>query len=265
MIITVTVYKRPELLKRCLQSIQHALFPRNSTVKIIVSCDWHSQDMTERMSSVIQESSRPTNGVYHKKRLGVANHPRWLFNYCANEFQYKKHKTIVALEEDTIVSPDCFLLADWALRQKEYQFVNLWHPIYWSIPINWESQPEGTIADSRVHEDIELRSPFGWAFTTEFWRELEPQWNGKIRSPYGWDWQLSHLCYRENWRCLTPEVPRVYNTGREGGTYDTPDNWDATQRDVVICSVVPNKYGLYKHSNLDSSPIPGWVQEEMRA
>ena len=262
MIITVTAYKRPELLKRCLESILSASLPRNSTVKIIVSCDWHSVEMSQSMilNIPIRPDIRP---IIHQKRLGVANHPRWLFNWCTNEFKYKKHRTIVALEEDTIVSPDCFLFADWALRQKGYQFVNLAH----LENVSWSHTPAYApfeIADSRVHEDRELRSPYGWAFTTEFWRELEPQWNGKIRSPYGWDWQLSHLCYREKWRCLTPEVPRVYNTGRENGTYDTPANWGATQRDVVICQVVPNKYGLYKHSNLDSLPIPEWVQEEMR-
>ncbi len=255
MIVTITAYKRPALLAKCLESIAKADLTLVSSV--IVSLDWHSEEMYMDMFQVF--SKYRYNGVCEvrfltlsQKRLGVANHPRKLFNTIAEE---TSKQAICALEEDTIVSPDAFLFAAWALDQPGYQFVNLAGQRKQVIAQD--------VADTRVHEDWELRSPYGWAFTPALWRQLEPQWNGKIRLPYGWDWQLSHLCYRENWRCLTPEVARVYNTGREDGTYDTPANWDATQKDVVICQAAPNKYVVVEHERPRPEDWPEWVKQEV--
>ena len=260
MIVTVTAYKRPELLSRCLEFIVTA--DVSPVSHVCISCDWHSNEMYDRMFVAchnILPRNFPFTITKHDKRLGVANHPRWVFNRNYTD------DAICALEEDTIVSPDCFTFADWALRQPGYQFVNL------APGPNFSHQPKifGGLHDNDfefVHEDWELRSPYGWAFTPAFWRELEPQWNGKIREPYGWDWQLSHLCYREGYRCLTPEVARVYNTGRENGTYDTPGNWDATQRDVVLCQAAPCsiQYKLITHQRPEPENWPEWVKFEVR-
>jgi hypothetical protein len=254
MIVTITAYKRPELLKKCLESIETAHL--GPVTEIHISFDYHSDEMTALMIKVCKSCIFDKYFGPTKTRLGVANHPRALFNKLV-------YSDICALEEDTIVSPDTFLFAEWALKQPGYKFVNLARgPNFFhnatmlSTTAKWFSEV--------VHEDNELRSPYGWAFTADFWRLLEPQWNGKIRAPYGWDWQLTHLCYREGWHCLTPEVSRVYNTGRENGTYDTPANWDATQRDVVICQTVPYKYIVTKHSSLDTAPVPAWVADEMK-
>lgn len=254
MIVTITAYKRPLLLKRCLESIMAASL--EGVTGIVVSCDCHSKEMYKEMYQVTDQimGASSLRGPYMARfkqsyRLGVANHPRWLFDTVTANYT----DAIVAIEEDTIVAPDAFRFAAWALQQKNFQFVNLAR----GPRISWD----GYFDDKSVHEDYELRSPYGWAFNHEFWKQIEPFWNGKIRAPYGWDWQLTHLCYRNGWRCLTPEVARVYNTGREGGTYDTPYNWDLTQRDVVLCQASPNKYEVVLHSRPET---PAWVVEEMK-
>jgi hypothetical protein len=250
MIVTITAYKRPALLQRCLESIACAASP-GRPFSVLVSLDYHSKEMHERMSDAVADSELTgVQIIRHGARAGVANHPRWVFNTVVR----LGHKRIVALEEDTIVAPDVFLFADWALGQREFQFVNL--------ADHKRKQVMFHTATMRVHVDWELRSPYGWAFTAGFWHALEPEWNGKIRLPYGWDWQLSHLCYREGWRSLTPEVARVYNTGREEGTYDTPDNWDRTQKDVRLCDEIPGRYEIVR-AGARPDP-PDWVKEEMR-
>lgn len=257
MIVTITSYKRPELLARCLESITKANLSPVSDV--LVSCDWYSKDMCDRMfrewsNAVKPPTTRWLYPAFNKRRMGVANHPRYVFEHRAPDHD------ICALEEDTIVSPDCFLFASWALRQPGYQFVNL------ADHKREFARHNPHLRNEDVHEDWELRSPYGWAFTPTFWRGLEPQWNGKIREPYGWDWQLTHLCYREGWRSLTPEVARVYNTGRENGTYDTPGNWDATQRDVVLCQARPYsiEYKLVSHERPPREQWPEWVIREIQ-
>jgi hypothetical protein len=248
--VTITAYKRPGLLRRCLESIAKAdLSPVGN---LFVQLDYHSPTMTEQMlkeamsfRSKLAELGVFTNGMKTADRRGIANITRAAYA-CA--FEDNADAAICAIEEDTTVSPDAFLFAEWALKQQPYAFVNLCSH---QTPLG--SDP------TKVHEDNELRGGYGWAFTREFWEYLDPRWNGKNHAPYGWDWNVTYLCYREKWRVLTPEVSRVRHTGREGGTYTTPATFDATPQHV--CDTVPEKYEIVKHE-LDYRQ-PAWVQAEM--
>jgi len=249
MTVTVVCYKRPHLLRQCLESIVKA--DVSPVDEIIFALDYHSREMTEQMTAVIrefhnfldnQDISRHT--IRQPDRYGVANNTRAVYRQTS-------FNNICAIEEDTTVSPDAFVFADRMLNYKQYQFVNLC------------SHQNPTATDpTKVHEDNELRGGYGWAFTRDFWwAYLEPRWNGKNRAPYGWDWNVTYLCHREGWTVLTPEVSRVYNTGREGGTYDCPEHWDARVQNV--CTVIPERYEIVKHPDLDRRQ-PDWVQAEMR-
>jgi hypothetical protein len=253
MIVTIVAYKRPELLKQCLDSVVAA--DLSHVTDIWVSCDWHSEEMRQRMYAVDTYSiNLPINFEFQTKRFGIHNHQRLLYNDAvigANE--------ICALEEDCVVSPDIFNLAHWALQQPGYKFVNLGHDGKLDLRGDDSIAPEYFL-----WEDTQFRSSYAWAFTRDFWRELEPQWNGKIRQPYGWDWQVNYLCWREKWKCLTPEVSRAANTGREQGTYETPDTWDAGRKGVVICQSVPHLYSVVSSQTKTDVEMPGWVVEEMR-
>lgn len=252
MIVTIVAYKRPELLARLLESISKADLTHVSNV--VISCDRHSDEMYEKMVNVWTKAwkrqSLKLPIIQQEKRLGIHNHQRWLYNNVFSE-------SIVALEEDCVVSSDAFNMAHWALRQPGYKFVNLSGGPGPSADDN---------ADTFVQEDNQFRSSYAWAFTRDFWRELAPQWNGKTRQPYGWDWQVNYLCWREGWKCLTPEISRAMNTGREGGTYETPETYDRDRTGVVICQTVPHMYSLVR-GNQGSGVVrelPEWVKEEMR-
>lgn len=247
--LMIMAYKRPPLLKACLESIMEA--DKQHIGSIQISCDHHSIDMENRMRDVY-ESVASSMGVYtafqqQPKRLGPANHLRRMISCDPSPGPF------VVLEEDTIVSPDVFNYAYWALQQP-CQFVNLGG-------LAMSSDPHV------AYQDWLLRSPYGWAFTRHFWATVEPYWNGKIREPYGWDWQVNHLCYREGWTCITPAISRVYNTGREEGTYDTPENWDAERKDVVICHESTDNISNYVLVSNGARPAqtdwPQWVKKEM--
>jgi hypothetical protein len=252
LIVTIVAYKRPELLAKLLESISQA--DLKHVADVIVSCDHHTDEMYTQMR-IAWEKSFPSNFassiLHQKKRLGIHNHQRWLYDWAIGWME--RSAEIVALEEDCIVSPDTFNLAHWALSQTGYKFLNL----------------AGHSGDDPnvVGEDNILRSSYAWAFTRDFWRELEPYWNGKIRLPYGWDWQVTHLCYREQWRSLTPAMPRAMNTGRENGTYETPATYDRDRAGQgEICRVVPapESYTLVKREKeAYTEPLPDWVREEM--
>ena len=260
-IVTIVAYKRPELLKQCLDSVVAA--DLYQVTDIWVSCDWHSKEMRQRMYDVDTYSTDlPINFTFQTQRFGIHNHQRLLYTDAAGE-----SNEICALEEDCVVSPDTFNMAHWALQQPGYKFVNLGH----DNKLNLRTQPAPGLptVDSFIWEDNQFRSSYAWAFTKDFWRELEPQWNGKIRAPYGWDWQVNYLCYREKWKCLTPEVPRAMNTGREGGTYETPDTYDRDRTGVVICQASPYMYSLVRgnwstEQVTSDRELPEWVKEEMR-
>jgi hypothetical protein len=255
--VTITAYKRPELLERLLESMLDA--DLGPVRRVILSCDKYTDDYYERMRKVFEwfgycaQNRFPDlwTEIFHlTRRLGVANHPRWLYNTVVRSGA----TGIIALEEDTIVAPDCFRFAEWGLIQckDNTKFVNL-----------ADHHIKGMSNNSSVASmDLELRSPYGWAFSRDFWQELEPLWNGKIREPYGWDWQLTHLSYREGWLSITPDVARVYNTGREGGTYDTPETYDAAMCNVKLCDAFPDEYRLHVHAR--QGDVPEWVWREMQ-
>jgi len=260
-IVTIVAYKRPELLNKLLESIAKADLQHVDNV--VISCDYHSPEMYERMVEVWQKAFASDFGssiICQHKRLGIHNHQRWLYNHTYSD------SDVVALEEDCAVSPDTFNMAHWALQQPGYKFVNLGRPK--DLILQGTCQPLSK-PEERLYEDYEFRSSYAWAFTKDFWRELEPQWNGKIHAPYGWDWQVNYLCYREKWKCLTPEVPRAMNTGRERGTYETPDTYDRDRTGVVICQASPYMYSLVRgnwsnEQAISDRDLPEWVKEEMR-
>lgn len=259
MIVTVVAYKRPELLAKLLESISKA--DLTHVDRVLVSCDWHSDEMYQRMYRVFNDTIYPSREmsshiIKQRSRLGIHNHQRWIYNWVAGPNGYADQ--VVALEEDCIISPDAFNLAHWALQQSGYKFVNLSHNNLFKGDISGRGK--------YLVEDNQFRSSYAWAFTRDFWHELEPQWNGKTRQPYGWDWQINYLCYREGWKCLTPEVSRAMNTGREEGTYETPETYDRTRTGVVICQTVPHMYSLVRGNQGSGvvTEMPEWVKEEMR-
>jgi hypothetical protein len=258
MIVTIVAYKRPELLARLLESVMQADLTHVECISI--SCDRHSDEMYQKMCKVCEDvfwrhqnvpTYRHWRAVWREQvvRLGIHNHQRWLYNTALG-------MQICALEEDCVVSPDIFNMAHWALQQPGYKFVNLARPVNWPVELSLQRIADMPSAE-RLHEDHEFRSSYAWAFTRDFWRELEPQWNGKMRQPYGWDWQINYLCYREGWKCLTPEVARAY---------ETPDIRDANRAGATICQTVPHLYSVVSsQTSRESVELPGWVVEEMKA
>ena len=251
MTVTITAYKRPELLRRCLESVAKADI--SPVTDIIVSLDYASNRTTDEMVAVVREyrSFFASHDIYWEvdrpcDRKGVANNTRHAYDLA---FSDRPIEFCCAIEEDTTVAPDAFVFAGEMLAcHKEYRFVNLCS----------HQTPLGT-DPTKVHEDNELRGGYGWAFTRDFWEYMEPRWNGKNRAPYGWDWYVTYLCYREKWEVLTPEVSRVMHTGREG-TYCTPAWFD--EHPQRVCDVIPERYEIVKH-DLDWRQ-PQWVQDEMR-
>src|ERR1700693_2742106 len=82
MIVTITAYKRPELLARCLASIVAA--DLRPVIGVLVSLDHHSSQMSQNMAEVFWRYAGKlpsgTTLLHQGKRLGVANHPRAVFN-----------------------------------------------------------------------------------------------------------------------------------------------------------------------------------------
>jgi len=247
MTVTVVAYRRPNLLRQCLESIAKA--DLSPVTDVILAADFYSGQMSRLMADEFEAFIRKCGDQVECRliqpidRLGVANNTRAAYQAAETGF-------LCAIEEDTTVSRDAFKIAFRMLRQyPQYKFVNLCS----------HQDPLGT-DPTKVHEDNQLRGGYGWAFTREFWEYMEPRWNGKNRAPYGWDWNVTHLCYREKWTVLTPEVSRVRHIGREDGTYMTPAIFDATQQ--RLCEVTPERYEIVRHE-LDWHP-PDWVQDELR-
>lgn len=254
MTVTITAYRRPNLLRQCLESIANA--DLSPVTEVILSLDFYDGPTICAMVDAFREFLREMPLIECRwfqrfGRYGVANNTRAAYQEAV---KYNA-EVICALEEDTTVAPDAFLYADWALRDmagkvyQQYAFVNLCS----------HQDPLGT-DPTKVHEDNQLRGGYGWAFTRQFWEYLEPRWNGKNRAPYGWDWNVTHLCYREQWTVLTPEVSRVRHIGREDGTYMTPAIFDATPQ--RLCEVTPERYKIVRHE-LDWRQ-PTWISDELK-
>jgi len=152
----------------------------------------------------------PTTISVNKQRFGV----NWNNYHVFNKVFEQGSDFNVALEDDTVLSPDALNLADWFFCSpacSHYVLLNFY---------NFSSDHDYPL--SVVEYDSMF--PWAWAFTRPMYeRWLKPEW---MNDSSIWDASVERVMRLNNLVSLRPVLSRSRNIGRCGGTYETPEHWD---------------------------------------
>lgn len=197
--ITLTCHSRPAYFKTVLDS----LYSQNhlGTV-LVVGMDRASPGIR----SVVKSISLPK--IVEDTALGFDYSNQHAYNVAIGYGA----DVVLALEEDTPMTPDCLEMVRWFASQSDYQFMNC-----------FDLTQKGTEQSARL-KVVNTFCPWGWAFKREGYEKwIRPHWMEDAR---GWDITINELFQREKIPVLQPKMSRMRNIGREGGAHYDPAYYD---------------------------------------
>jgi len=250
--IAVLAYNRPDYLHRTLTALSACRGIEDYTVVVSVDDGQHQKETAKVARSFPCVNVK----LLHYRRLGVDEHPRWLYDVL-----FRNHDFIVAIEDDVVPSPDALELCDWfhdLPEQSQYACLCL------------HSHSRCPDHPLMVREHMRF-SPWGWAFTRDTWNKyLLPEWNLKPETPHGgvgWDWSVNLTIQRHGLKVLYPSLSRTLNIGRERGTYENPVSWDEWTRGLIASDgTYGNRYRIASHLPPGyEQDVDCWVKEVLDA
>ena len=162
----------------------------------------------------------------------------------------------VHLEDDFVLSPDVFSLADWYYRTfKDKPLTYMSYGLF-----NHESRGD----DYAALEVINVFEGLGWCTFQEGWKLcFDKNWYDdtyakKHFNSYGWDWAVSGAFLEFGWKGVRPLIARTNHDGRFDGTCCTVEHhdkhygslkWNQTQR--------IREFKLSEETPRDNEPVLG--------
>lgn len=204
--ITLTAWKRPHYLKEVIESLK-----ANNTAgwSLIATLDQgHAPECYDLLHGI---------GFMPKHIVCLdTHHGAHYTNKHGFEVALGFGSTVnFAIEEDTVLAPDCLDLVDWWQRGAD--------------PAARGSRILNCFSSSRTTKYPELvgNSPrfhaWGWAA----WRpEMEMIINQWCAYDPGWDISINSLCRDRGWAIIQPALSRMKNIGREDGAHYSPKVFD---------------------------------------
>jgi hypothetical protein len=169
----------------------------------------------------------------HPHKKGIRDNPYFLLNDVFNRMGSIFN---VYMEEDVVLSPDAFRMADWyyeqtRANQERWLSLNFFHP--------------GTKPDDPVGiMESKNFSALGMCITKPAWdRWFRPNWYDDAKAArvhgekdhQGWDWSMTAtLATEAPLMTLTPLFSRSNHIGRDDGVHATPQFHDQTFRHLKI-------------------------------
>ena len=171
-----------------------------------------------------RQSASPTDAVAENELIALTR----AFDERGSEFN-------LSLEDDSALTSDAALLADWFYRchggpASEYLLMSMCNHRDFGRGKNPGGVPDDP---SYVAEAAHIAAPFAWCLSQWQWPFVRDSWNKKVATPTGWDWSLSYAMRIAKRRSLHPILSRCRNIGREGGVHESPETFDQSQSGLV--------------------------------
>lgn len=207
--ITLTAYNRPDHLRQVIESLQ-----KNNLTGYTLYCFVEPGNQNVyRLCQGIQFVQKHV--IVNHRRLGVKENP-----YQGLKFVFDHGSLFnVYLEDDVILAPDAFNLANWYASQMEE-----------TLCLNLFTYKKA--GDPKVIRRSKGFSALGLGIKKTSWDKwFQPSWHLSSR---GWDWSITELLEREGkLQTLLPDQSRTNHIGRLG-THCTADFHDQTFPDIKI-------------------------------
>jgi hypothetical protein len=217
--ITFPVGYRPNYLQNFLGYLKRYDL---SDYTIICSAEKHQPCI-----DILNNSDVPLIALLKQNSSGVKSHSGArdnMYNVLSYAFNELKTDFNVHLEDDFLLSPDVFDLANWyyeTFKDKPMTYVS--YGLF-----NHESRGE----DYAATETITTFEGLGWCTFKEGWETcFNKYWYNDVYArkhfnAYGWDWAMSGA-YREfGFKGIRPLIARTNHDGRHGGTCCTVEHHD---------------------------------------
>lgn len=228
--ITLTVYNRPEYLKRTIESLSKLDL---TGYKLFVNADTYCEPVIKIINDIdFIEVDLDIND----EKLGVNSNT---FNLLERTFKagsvWNYH-----IEDDIILSADVLDLVNWYY---ENQLPNV---ITYGT-FNYNSVTTLHNRDVKIHTDF---SGYGWCITPDTWNILKMEWHKmpedyskehRLNDYIGWDWNITRLFKMSNYKEIVPMCSRSITIG-EIGTYSSKEHWDKWFKDEALSDVKSSTY-----------------------
>lgn len=230
--ITMICWKRPEYLKRAIESILlNPRFVDFEKIYIRVEPD-HPKEMAEFLGEVALVLGDRVEITVNSFRLGTDKN-----GFLALRRAFEAGSDLnVHIEEDVILSSDAL---DVVLEEfpKMKAYTDPGCLCFCLHNHNSQAMSEDTIRQIQcIHEF----NPYGWACTKEQWQFLSAEWFTNRWSPdgvqkYGWDWSVNYHCANAKTHYTAmPLVSRATTIGELGGVNMSPEQWRAEFANQII-------------------------------
>lgn len=212
--ITITSNNRPEYLQDVIQSLS-----RNKHLDKYQAlyCQLEPGDESAKCAEICNRIGFINKKVIiNDRKLGVRSNPYALLKYV---FETMKSEFNVYLEDDVLLSPDCFDLIEAYYQSFKHKYCLL--SFY-----NYASDPN---KPTQLVESTEMVS-LGMAFTKQNWlNQISRYWfDDRIVKEMGicgvgWDWSIRAAILKYKWKVLMPSFSRSKHIGKYRGTHCQPE------------------------------------------
>lgn len=251
--ITFPVGYRPNYLKNFLGYLQ-----TYDLSDYIIVC---SVEKSPECIKILEECSLPLTILHKPNSEGRKSHSGArdnMYNVLNYVFSTLNTDFNVHLEDDFVLAPDAFNLANWYYETfKESPMTHICYGLF-----NHESR--GT--DYAALETIPVFEGLGWCAFKENWDNCfgkywyDDTYARKHFGTYGWDWACSGACKEFGWTCLRPLIARTNHDGRHDGTCCTP-----LHHDLHYSKLMWNKTEMITEFKLPEATTPREEEPVMKA
>jgi hypothetical protein len=251
--VSVIAHRRPKYLRRTLDAL--AKCRRLEEYFTLISIDGpKGLEQDACVEALIKTDLDWDDILLHDVNRGVDDHPFHVYETVFSQSEFN-----VVFEEDVVPASDSLELATWfhTLPERDQ---------YACLCLHNKSRDQNNPLD--LFEAMRF-CPWGWAVTKQKWEEVfRPEWNAKKLHPKGWDWGAGLTIQRHGLKSLAPSLSRTLNIGRDGGTYEQPDNWDRWAKDLVCSDGTHGRdYRIASRlpEGFETSEREEWVMEELKS
>lgn len=208
--VLIITSKRPQYLRRALDSVIESRGDRTENFPITCSQDSNNAEVSKIIDDAVEKGDVANHLIMtHKPEVAsksgyykLCQHYRWALGQMFDENTYER---LIILEEDLEVSSDFFdyFAATLPLLEadKDLFCVSAW---------NDNGKPE-LAADEKALFRTDFFPGLGWMLLKGFWEEVKDRW-----PPAYWDDFVRRPDVRKDRHCIRPEVSRSHTFGEVG-------------------------------------------------
>lgn len=213
-VITMCVWKRPEVLRKTLHAMERVDHIGN--YRLVVFCDGGGGSTGYAVREMVRKIEFAETEVHHSRtNLGCNTSTR---KALARGFELSDF--VIHIEEDIVMAPDSLLFMEWA--KTACNLPEVWTVSLWRHPSGWLHQygkpfPIGERIQTKAQRHGGMWI-WGWATWRDRWDVMNANWTGGTDHTLSWDTCLTRLRHSLGKVAVCPLVSRAQNVG-EGGIH----------------------------------------------